>query len=148
MKKFLSISLVFLLAFVITYAGSGVNAYSFCCDDCHSFGIEAITAEKCCDIHHDNNSSDQERYDSENSYQHTHQKCSIERFDIDIEDTSIESNLSQTTIKMLETLYPILPHLSKQYTESKDIDRFVTRTQKPPNMSKDVYFSLLETLVT
>ena len=147
MKKSLSISLVFLLAFVITYAGSGINAYSFCCDDCYSFGIEAITAESCCDIHHDDNSSKQDTNDIDDNYQYTHQKCSIERFNIDTEDISVEDNLSETTIKVLETLYPTLPYLSKQYTESKDIDRFVTRTQKPPNMSKDVYFSLLETLI-
>ena len=147
MKKFLSISLVFLLAFVITSAGSGVNDYSFCCNDCHAFGIEAITAEKCCDIHHDDNSSEEDTYDSDDNYQYTHQKCSIKRFDIDTEDISIEDNLIETTIKVLEALYPLLPYLSKQYTESEDINKFVTRTQKPPNMSKDVYFSLLETLI-
>lgn len=147
MKKFLSISLTFLLAFVIIYAGSGVNAYSFCCDKCHTFGIEAIIAENCCDVHHDENASEEDNYDSNNNYQYTHQKCSVERFDIDSKDNSVEDNLSETTIKVLEAFYPTLPFLSKQYTESEDIDRFVTRTQKPPNMSKDVYFSMLETLI-
>lgn len=147
MKKFLSISLIFLLAFVIMYAGSGVNAYSFCCEDCHTFGIEAIIAENCCDIHHEDNSSEQNANDIDENYQYTHQKCSVERFNIDTEDISDEDNLSETTIKVLEALYPTLPYLSKQYTESEHINRFVTRTQKPPNMSEDVYFSLLETLI-
>ena len=147
MKKFLSLSLVFLLAFVITYAGSGINAYSFCCDDCHTLGIEAITAEKCCGIHHDDNPSELETFHNVKSYQYTHQKCSIKRFDIDTEDILLENKLSQTTIKIVKTLYPVPPQLSKQDTENENITTFVTRTQKPPNMSKDVYFSLLEILI-
>ena len=147
MKKFLSISLTFLLAFVITYAGSGVNAYSFCCDDCNAYGIESITTNKCCDIHHNEDPSDQKIKDVAETCESSHDQCTLERLDIDLQSISFEENLSQLSIKVLEILFPILPYLSDNQTECNKSTDFITHTQKPPNMSKRVYFSLLEILI-
>ena len=147
MKKFLSISLTFLLAFVITYAGSGVNAYSFCCDDCNAYGVEAIITNKCCDIHHDIHPSDKDIIDNADTCESSHDQCTLERLDIDLQSISFEENLSQLSIKVLEILFPLLPYLPDNQTECNKSTDFITHTQKPPNMSKRVYFSLLETLI-
>ncbi|NLZ94309.1 MAG: hypothetical protein GX921_00595 [Bacteroidales bacterium] len=147
MKKILSISLIFLLAFVITYAGSGINAYSFCCDDCYTFGVEAITTNKCCDIHENECSTEQDSSDNAPSCESSHEHCSIERLDIDIEGISSETNQNQLSIRVLDTLFPTLPYLSKQEIEIKESTGLITQTQKPPNLSKHIYFSLLEILI-
>ena len=147
MKKFLSISFVYLLAIVITYVGSGINAYSFCCDDCYSFGVEAVTSNKCCDIHQDECLPDQDPSDGIMPCKNPHEQCTIERLDIDIDDISFETNQSQLSIKVLDTLFPTLPYLSNQGIEVKKATGFITQTQKPPNMSSRVYFSLLEILI-
>lgn len=147
MKKFLSISFTFLLAIVITYAGSGINAYSFCCEDCYTFGIEAITTNKCCDIHQNEDNSQQSSSNKNVACESPHEECSIERLYIDIEDVSFVANQSQVLVKVLDTLFPILPYLSYQEIETKKSSGFITQTQKPPNLSQRVYFSLLETLI-
>lgn len=147
MKKFLSISLVFLLAIVITYAGSGINVYSFCCDDCYSFGVEAIASNRCCDIHHDECLPEQDSSEGTAPCENAHEQCTIERMDIDIEDITFETNQSQLSIKVLDTLFPTLPYLSNHEIEVKKATGFITQTQKPPNMSNLVYFLLLETLI-
>ena len=147
MKKFLSISFVYLLAIVITYVGSGINAYSFCCDDCYSFGVEAVTSNKCCDIHQDEYSSEQASSDNTPSCESSHEHCSIERLDIDTEDIYFETNQSQLSVKVLDTLFPTLPYLSNEEIAIKEDTGFITQTQKPPNLSNLVYFSLLEILI-
>ena len=137
MKKFLSISLVFLLAFVITYAGSGINTYSFCCDDCHAFGVEAVAGDKCCDVH----------YHNAVTCESPHEHCSIERLDIDIEDISFERNQNQLSIKVLDIFFNTLPYLSNKQIELEIPTELITKSQKPPNLSNLVYFLLLETLI-
>ena len=147
MKKFLSISLLFLLAIVITYAGSGINIYSFCCDDCHTVGVEAITTNKCCDIHHDEHSSKENIFDIVDTCEKSHDQCTLERMDIDLQGVSFQKSQTQISIKVLEVLFPTLSYLSNNQTECKKSIGFITQTQKPPNLSKLVYFSLLETLI-
>lgn len=140
MKKFLSISLVFLLAFVITYAGSGINAYSFCCDDCHSLGAEAVASNMCCDMHHHSETpSDNDTCDN------SHDKCNIERLAIELQDISFTQEL--LFIKVLDIPFPTLPYVARQPIECVNTTGFITQSQKPPNMSEKTYFSLLETLI-
>lgn len=146
MKKFLSISLVFLLAFVIIYAGSGINAYSFCCDDCHTFGVEAIAANKCCDVHYNDCQPEQDLSDNNSLMCETsHETCSIQR--LDIEDISFEENQNLLSIKVLDIFFSTLPYLFNKNIELEKHTELITQTQKPPNMSNLVYFSLLETLI-
>ncbi|MDD2476173.1 MAG: hypothetical protein PHI32_09700 [Dysgonamonadaceae bacterium] len=146
MKKFLSISLTILLATLITYAGSGINAYSFCCDDCHTYGIEAIVGEGCCDIHEDECSVEQESKDNA-ICDNSHQQCSLDRLDIDLQDISTERNQSHISVKVLDISFTTSLHHINQNTEDELITGYISQTQKPPNLSKQTYFSLLETLI-
>lgn len=146
MKKLLSISLTLLLAIVITYAGSGINAYSFCCEDCHTFGVEAIVAEKCCDIHHDEQAAEQESNDI-TICETSHDQCSLDRLDIDLQDAPSENNQTQISIKQLDIYFTTLLFPSNRIEQDETITGYVSQTQKPPNLSKLVYFSLLETLI-
>ncbi len=146
MKKFLSISLTFLLAIVITYAGSGINAYSFCCEDCHTFGVEAIVGDKCCDIHDDECSAEQES--SENAIcDNSHQHCSLDRLDIDLQDAPSENNQTLLSIKQLDIYFTTLLFPSNRIEPDETITGYVSQTQKPPNLSEIVYFTMLETLI-
>ncbi len=146
MKKFLSISLAFLLACIITYAGSGINAYSFCCEDCHTFGVEAIVSEKCCDVHYYKHSIEQE---SNNNAicDNSHEQCSIDRLDIDLEDAPTESKQIQKYIKQLDIYFTTLLYLSNIIEPDETVTGHVSQTQCPPNLSQHTYFSLLETLI-
>lgn len=147
MKKFLSLSLTLLLTFVITYAGSGINAYSFCCEDCHTYGVEAIAEDKCCDIHHDDDSSEQDFSDDNAFCESSHDQCTLERMDIDPQDISTDRNQTEISIKVLDISFATLPYLSNQITEDETNTGYVSETQRPPNLSKLVFFSLLETLI-
>lgn len=146
MKRFLSISFTFLLAFVITYAGSGVNAYSFCCDDCHTYGIEAIAGDMCCDIHHSECSTEQDNTDNA-ICESSEQECTLDRLDIDLLDVSSQKSQTEISIKVLDTSFAtLLPHFN-QHSVDETINSFISQTQKPPNLSTLVYFSMLETLI-
>ena len=146
MKKLLSISLTVLLAIVITYAGSGRNAYSFCYEDCHTLGVEAVVADNCCDIHHDKQSAEQESNDiviSETS----HEQCSLDRLDIDLQDAPTDNNQAQISIKLLDIYFTTLLYSSNRIEPDETITGFVSQTQRPPNLSEIVYFTMLETLI-
>lgn len=148
MKKYLSISLVFLLAFVITYAGSGINAYSFCCEDCHSYGVEAIVSEKCCDVHHHNDLDEQEKSNTATTCKKSHNQCSIDRLDIDLQDAPTENCQVQKHINQLNIHFTTLLYTLSNPIESNElITAFISQSQRPPHLSERVYFSLLETLI-
>ena len=147
MKRFLATSLAFLLAFIIMYAGSGINAYSFCCEDCHTFGIEAIVKDKCCDVHKDDcTTSDKEV--SENEFcDSSHQQCELDRLDLNLQDASSEKSQLQDQIQNVDFPFTIILFHLAQNLETHSGKLFISETQKPPNISKHVYFSLLETLI-
>ncbi|MDH6304139.1 hypothetical protein M2459_000851 [Parabacteroides sp. PF5-5] len=54
MKEYVKYLLVTVLAALVFYGGCGVNLISYCCDDCHSYGVEVVKSDICCDIHHHN----------------------------------------------------------------------------------------------
>lgn len=146
MKKLLSISLTVLLAIVITYAGSGINAYSFCCEDCHTFGVEAIVDNKCCDVHNDQPLAEQETNDNV-ICETSHDECSLDRLDIDLQDAPSENNQTQTAIDLLDIYFTTLLYPSNRIEPDETITGFVSQTQRPPNLSEIVYFTMLETLI-
>ncbi|HTN69052.1 MAG TPA: hypothetical protein VLZ33_06285 [Dysgonamonadaceae bacterium] len=147
MKKFLSTSFVFLMAFVIAYAGSGVNAYSFCCDDCYTYGIEAIVEYKCCDVHKDDCSTFDQIL-SENTFcESSHQQCELDRLNLDLQDTStdkkqLEQQTDNVNFPLTIVIHSIIQNLEPQFRAD-----CISETQKPPNLSTLAYFSLLETLI-
>lgn len=146
MKKLLSISLTILLAIVMTYAGSGVNVYSFCCEDCHSYGIEAIANDMCCDIHH-NNCSTEQVADDNASCTDAQGHCSLERLDIDLQNDLSKESQTLIAIKQLDLTFTTLLYHLNIIEQDETISGYVSQTQKPPNLSKHIYFTLLETLI-
>ena len=146
MKKFLSISITFLLAIVITYAGSGINAYSFCCEDCHTIGLEVILGDKCCDIHQDECSSELDNFNND-ICETSHDECSLERLNIDLQGAASDKSLTELSTKVLNIYLTTLHSYLIQNTEDKTIIGYISQTQNPPNLSKLVYFSMLETLI-
>ena len=146
MKKLLSISITVLLAIVITYAGSGINAYSFCCEDCHTFGVEAIVDDKCCDVHNDQSLAEQETNDNV-ICETSHDECTLDRLDIDLQDAPSENNQTQTAIDLLDIYFTTLLYPSSRIEPDETITGFVSQTQRPPNLSEIVYFTMLETLI-
>lgn len=146
MKKLLSISLTILLAIVMMHAGSGINAYTFCCEDCHTFGVEAIVAEKCCDIHHDELHAEQESNDLV-ICETSHDQCSIDRLDIDLQDAPSDNNQTQIAIQLMDIYFTTLLFPSNRIESDETITGDVSQTQRPPNLSEIVYFTMLETLI-
>lgn len=151
MKKFLSISLTVLLAIVITYAGSGINTYTFCCDDCQTFGVEAIAGDKCCDIHQHQHLGEvgevEEENDNEGISESSHNHCLLNRLDIDLQDAPTEDSQRLIAIQQIDFHFTILPYLSKVIETDETVTAYVSQTQSPPNLSELVYFSMLETLI-
>ena len=146
MNKILSTTFSFLLACVITYAGSGINAYSFCCDDCHTFGIEAIVGHKCSDVHE--HECVTEQADQVNTIcEETHQECELDRLDLDLQVLSKGNGQSFINLPILKPLFKATLHNLIQNLQNEPIIGYISETQKPPNQSKMVYFSLLETLI-
>ena len=146
MKKLLSISLTILLAIVMMYAGSGINAYTFCCEDCHTFGVEAIVAEKCCDIHHDEQTAEQESNDLV-ICETSHEQCSLDRLDIDLQDAPSDNNQAQIAIHLMDIYFTTLLFPSNKIEPDETITGDVSQTQRPPNLSEIVYFTMLESLI-
>lgn len=146
MKKFLSTTFSFLLACVITYAGSGINAYSFCCDDCHTFGIEAIVGHKCSDVH-EHECINEQADEVSAICEETHQQCELNRLDLDLENISIDNGQSFIKLSVLKPNFITTLHNLIQNLQKEPIIGYISETQIPPNLSKTSYFSLLETLI-
>ena len=126
------------------YAGSGINAYSFCCEDCHTFGVEAITSDKCCETHNIGTSTELE----ENAISlKGHEHCSLERLDIDMQDGSTDQSQIQIAVNQQDFTFTTLFYHLNRIEQDETITGYVSQTQKPPNLSKLVYFSMLETLI-
>lgn len=148
MKKVFRIFLAVLLASVVTYSGLGVNVYFFCCDDCSSEGISAIIDHKCCEVHHDLNSlatHDQEHACRQLS-DDMHDACGVERFPILWESLSkVNSQILPITIFLNTIFFQAKRERLVQPESSFFCERL--NTQKPPNLTKNDYFSLLTTLI-
>lgn len=153
-KKSVFIFLSIFLSALVVYGGSGVNAYFFCCDTCRSEGASAIIEHKCCEIHHHHHLGGMithiDEHQCDQHFTDHHDACGVDRIQFDWE--------SQQTAKSTYQLQPLSVNLSSfiflQAENVKDIadslplpPRLNLRTQKPPNLSKDLYFDLLTTLI-
>ena len=147
MKKFLSTTFCLLLAFVITYAGSGINTYSFCCKDCQTYGVEAITGHKCCDVHEEDCSSSEQDTKQNAFCVDTHQQCELDRLNLDLQDVSAENGQFNIKTPVLTPLFVATLQNLMVLSENEPLTGYVSQTQKPPNLNRLVYFSLLETLI-
>lgn len=85
MKNFIQHIIILFLAAMISYAGAGINIYSYCCSDCSVYGADVILANKCCETHHHHH--DHETAPDENDVCHDHAQdescCSLENVSFD-----------------------------------------------------------------
>ena len=146
MKKFISISFTLLLTFIFTYAGSGINAYTFCCDDCQLQGVEAIVHDKCCDIHH-NDPSSTHSANTDGLSEQSHDQCSLERVSINLQEISIQKDHNELTAPVFNYSFSTLLYNLTFNSELASITDYISKSQKPPNLSESVHFSMLQTLI-
>ena len=150
MKRSILILVSIFLSALIVYSGSGVNAYFYCCNDCFDEGTAAVTEHKCCEVHHHHHLNglithyDDHRCD-QNISAHP-DACGVERISVDW------SVASQNGFNLQPAIIDInFGHLFKtqNITFEPELDASVIKTpsQKPPNLSKDDYFSLLTILI-
>jgi len=75
MKKIGTYTLSILMAVLVFYGGTGINLISYCCNLCRVEGIEAVTKDKCCDIHHHQHGDKQVAYHHNNDKQDACHHC-------------------------------------------------------------------------
>ena len=138
------------LSVLIVYGGSGVNAYFYCCNDCRDQGTAAVSEHKCCEIHHHHHLNGLvTHYDDhlcDQTISNPADECGVERVSVDW------SFYSDNTIKFQPTVIDIdfdYLYMIQDIEYDSDVQELATHTpsQKPPNLSKDDYFSLLTTLI-
>ena len=150
MKKSIHIFLGIFLATLMVYGGSGVNAYFYCCNDCRDEGTAAFVEHKCCDIHHHHHLSGfithYEDHLCDQSISSHDDECGVERFSVDLSFSSDNDIKLQPAIIDINFDYLVAV---QDITYDADIQNSanLTPSQKPPNLSKDDYFSLLTTLI-
>lgn len=148
MEKSIQYLLTLFLATLITYTGSGVNAYSFCCDDCRYEGTVAVTKNLCCEIHLHNHKK------SLNSCQYPTDKylcefdsgdiCKVEHISCNWESSLPQMDLQPNTVSLFDST--LTPHNSSIIPNTFPLLLLHTGSQKPPNLSSKTYAALLTTL--
>ena len=152
MKRVFRILPVLFVAIAIVYGGSGINIYSYCCDDCRAEGISAIVEHKCCEIHEHKHEDDRHPHQPADHLctQDTHfpsedfHACSIERVEPDWSNYTSQKMAVQPVFTYIDNFVFVpdgeAPELLLQQLRYTD-------TQKPPDLSKDIYLDLLTTLI-
>ncbi len=150
MKKKIFTLIALLLTAIVIYGGSGVNMYLFCCDDCRDEGTAAVVEHKCCEIHHhhsDDSTEHQEDYLRDLNIHDSHGECGIERVSVNwTYSVGKTHNLSPVIIFLPDLVsFTNIFNLSLFYDSQSNT--FETNSQKPPNLSKEIYFNLLTSLI-
>lgn len=150
MKKKLFTLIALLLIAIVIYGGSGVNMYNFCCDDCRAEGAAAVIEHKCCEIHHhhlDDSTEHQDDYLRDLNIHDSHGECGIDRVSVNW-TFSADKTLDLTpVIIFLPDLVLFADIYDNFIIDNSQTNSFETKSQKPPNLSKEVYFNLLTTLI-
>lgn len=154
MKKSIFILLTLFLSALIVYGGSGVNAYFYCCDDCRTEGATVVTEDKCCEIHsHDHGDANTTHMHLEVK-EHSlctfemHDTCGIERIHVDWQSfTQLQHPLQPLVLDLDHSPFLITTGTSFAAAALSSPAYSNRRTQKPPDLSKEVYLSLLTTLI-
>lgn len=152
MKRSIQILLTLILSALIVYGGSGVNAYFFCCDDCRSEGASVVTDDKCCEIHsHEHANGAHMHLTTELQSVCTfemHDTCGIERIHFDWQTfTQLHYQLQPFTIDLDHSPFTSTPGNSIFTLDIASQAYGYRQTQKPPDLSKEDYLSLLTTLI-
>ena len=144
------------LSILVVYGGSGVNAYFYCCGDCRMAGLGAVVEHACCKTDHHNyhscavvhDESHDESHDCDQMISDFDGECGVDRIQFDWQ--SYQGSPIQ--------LHPAVIHLDNNlfsyngYTAGVDEPFSLSscryrQSQKPPDLSKEDYFSLLTILI-
>lgn len=141
----LTYTFVIVMAALVFYGGAGINVYSFCCDDCRHAGVEAITGDRCCEIHGHSHDDVPIIEAASGNFSHTHEMCcDMKRFSYDwgVEDVITPSSEPVVFDLLSDGLSDIsiipIPNL-------KEINTVMPTG--PPLCPPRVYLSLLTTLL-
>lgn len=151
MKRSIHILLTLILSALIVYGGSGVNAYFYCCDDCRSEGPEAITGKLCCEIHsHDHETLLVDH--RHNAGEHlcemeSHDSCGVERIAFSWEPSTRHQEPQPQAIDLGAVPFLLQATIHPDEVDTVIISHPETKCQKPPNLSNEVYLTLLTTLI-
>lgn len=151
MKKSIHLLLTLLLSALVTYGGSGVNAYFYCCDDCRSEGPEAITGKLCCEIHsHDHETLLVDH--RHNAGEHlcemeSHDSCGVERISFSWKSFTRPLVLQPLAIELNDAPFPVQKDPHSDQTQTLIFCYAETGCQKPPNLSSKVYLAMLTILL-
>lgn len=143
MKKNATYSLLLFLAFLIFYGGGGVNLITYCCNDCHSEGVEAVVKGKCCEIHNHTHLS-VSIVDEPICCMQGSKGCDVQRVEFDWTNISFQSLDLQPNV--IDLFYSVIPDLllgSVNYT----VSFFSICSTGPPIPCPRVYLSLLTMLL-
>ncbi|MDL2255942.1 hypothetical protein LJC44_03535 [Parabacteroides sp. OttesenSCG-928-G06] len=158
MKKVFTYALVVLMASLVFYGGAGINIVSFCCSDCKAAGLEAVTTDKCCEIH-------EHEHSHGNGYSHTHSHdqhhhpatepatdpsahaeedcCNMQRIDF---DWDFEQIAKQNPDPVIIDLF-VMDHHSIQTISIPFVDKMEAVMPHSPPLPPGTYLSLLTTLL-
>jgi hypothetical protein len=145
MKRSICISFATFLSALIFWGGSGVNAYFFCCNDCHAEKI--ITGTDCCStsqgitLHSNDNACLYHRLAEGKC-------CGVDRIEFDWQSASNNQiDLQPLSIDLNNSIF-LSAHEAKSVADALSLYRLLNRqSQIPPDLSKDDYFNLLCTLI-
>ncbi|MDD2515401.1 MAG: hypothetical protein WC191_07695 [Proteiniphilum sp.] len=151
MKRSIQILLTLILSALIVYGGSGVNAYFYCCDDCRSEGSEVITAHRCCEIHahkHEAATTDHRLNVSHHLCEvGSHDNCGVERIAFSWEPSTRHQEPQPQAIDLGAVPFLLQATIHPDEVDTVIISHPETKCQKPPNLSSEVYLTLLTTLI-
>lgn len=150
MQRSASILLGIFLSALIIYGGSGVNAYFYCCGDCRVAGPSAVVEHGCCEIHqHDGCAiSHEEGHECDQMISELGGECSVDRIQFDWQSSQENQlQLQPTVINLNNNIFSYNGYtmgIEEQLSSSTWCYR---QSQKPPDLSKEDYFSLLNILI-
>ncbi len=151
MRKGFYIFLSLFLSTLIMYSGSGVNVYFYCCNDCRAEGISAVAEHKCCEIHHHHHFGELiTHYDDHACGQCVNDftdACGVERITVKWTQSSTKNINLQPVILDLDFSVFFLSGQIELVSIDDQTEFTGKSSQKPPNLSKDDYFSLLTKLI-
>lgn len=152
MQRSISIFLGIFLSALIVYGGSGVNAYFYCCGDCRIAGPGAVVEHKCCEIHHHHHDGcaipHEEDHECDQKVSEFGGECGVDRIRFDWQSfPGNQIQLQPTAINLNNSLFSCHGH-TVDIEELLSLSRYeYHQSQKPPDLSKEDYFSLLTTLI-
>lgn len=152
MRKSIFILLTLFLSALIVYGGSGVNAYFYCCDDCRSEGVTVVTEDKCCEIHSHDLSHGTQMHNGVEAHSlclfEMHDTCGIERILFNWQSfTQLQYLLQPLAIDLDHSPFVTSAGSTIAAVNLSSQAYGQIGTQKPPDLSKEVYLSLLATLI-